>query len=63
MSKKGKCIGTMMIMMLGIGAAMLCCDKKTSAKKQFRKKVDEAVDTAIDMIEQAAQKAEEIFED
>ena len=33
------------------------------AKKQFRKKVDEAVDTAIDMIEQAAQKAEEIFED
>ncbi len=63
MSKKGKCVGAMMIAMLGIGMMLLCCDKKASARKQFRKKVDEAVDTALDMIEQAAQRAEEIFEE
>lgn len=63
MCKKGKCVCAVMMVCVATAVAMICCNKKTSAKKQFRKKVDEAVDTAIDMIEQAAQRAEELFED
>lgn len=63
MLKKGKCIGAMVIAMLGIGMLMLSCDRRSCAQKQFKKKVDEAVDTALDMIEQAAQKAAEMLVD